>query len=55
MLTVIVEVGYLETMMESATLDFPNIQDFFLVLESFLHLKAEMNLKTWLAETDNML
>lgn len=40
MLTVIVEVGYLETMMESAILDFPNIQYFFLVLEGFLHLEV---------------
>lgn len=39
MLTVIFEAGYLEMMMESAVLDFPNVQYFFLVLESFLHLE----------------
>lgn len=39
MLTVIVEVGYLEMMMESAVLGFPNTQYFFLVLEHFLHLE----------------
>lgn len=54
MLTVIVEVDYLETMMEPAA-GFPNTQYFFLLLELFLHLKVQMNLKTWLAETDKML
>lgn len=50
---VTVEVDYLEMTMESAILDVPNVQYFFLVLEGFLHLKVQTNLKTWLAETDN--
>lgn len=49
MLTVIFEAGYLEMMMESAVLDF------FLVLESFLHLELKMNVKTWLTERDNVI
>lgn len=54
MLTVIFEAGCLATTTQFVILDFLNIRHCFSVLESF-HLKAQMNLKTWLAETDNVI